>query len=49
MINLECMFLVDYCMSNFSVFVLYICLCLPVYLYFYISASWRIMVLIIKA
>jgi len=26
--------LVDYCMCNFSVFVLYVCLCLPVYLYF---------------
>jgi len=28
------MFLVDYCTCNFSVFVLYICLCLPVNLYF---------------
>jgi len=32
MIYLVCMFLVDCC--NFSVLVLYICLCLPVCLYF---------------
>jgi len=42
MYTIVCMFLVDNCTCNFFVSVLYVCLCLPVYLYFYISAWWRI-------